>query len=404
VHVKKAAIGLGATLLAALGRWRVLATRPGVPAGRAPGPRSGDPAQRAATQTDAPSGGEPRGVALGPAPQEERALPATEEYVARGEERSGRAPRAMTEEPVLPVVERLPDEAPPAAELRETGPSAAPPTSAVTESEALTAFPAAPTLGSISGRVLDFGERFGGMQPARVSLVRADDGTWRAHELRDGRIDIAAVEPGHYRLALIDERRAIVLSEWFAVAPGERVDLGELRTSRPGALRVELSAPLGFEGRPAHGELFESDLLVGARLEVDARDLVARDLSPGRHLLRVEIEGAAGACEEVEILPDHETYVRLEIEPGAPRHLTFELTGHDAWQRLELCIRNSSGRLCGFGTLLCERSPGPVTFTTSLAAGSYLLEASTDSGLTTRAGFALSGTTSDPGELRFALH
>lgn len=254
-----------------------------------------------------------------------------------------------------------------------------------------------PELGSVSGRFIDAGERIAtatpfGRRPGRpylheaapglsVFLTERGGGSSGRLDYRDGRFTFDRLDAGVYRLTIRTLESLIHRSDWFELGPGEHRDLGTIRSEPAGSLAVEISHE--YEPERVSPVVRDSDFDIVSLVRPRGADLVAEELSPGTWYLDLGAEGMADVCEPVDIRAGEETRVHVQLEPGTDRTIAFELPADRPWSRLRATVRDGTGRLRLGRTLPAGDHAGyaSASILVTLPVGSFVVEASTDTGL-----------------------
>jgi RNA polymerase sigma-70 factor (ECF subfamily) len=222
----------------------------------------------------------------------------------------------------------------------------------------------------------------GGDERAKVALEPRMGIHWPVPEWRDGRFVFENLQPGSYRVHARSDERLLARSEWIALAPGEHVDIGVLSGEAPGALVVELESWPATFGGCVRGR----DLSVHASLDLGERGFGVEALAPGEWWLDVDGAGMAGALEPFTVRPDETTRVRVALEPGVARTLSFPCADPASnWNELTVRVRGRDGRL-HLGAIR-ERGEGGGSVLVRLPPGTFTVEAETDTGLVARGSF-----------------
>src|SRR5262249_8588898 len=102
-----------------------------------------------------------------------------------------------------------------------------------------------PDPGRVRGGFVDAGARLRAGELVFATLETPDRMILTQACVVEGRFAFDRIAPGSYRVLLGNPGRFVQQSAWFDLAPDADVDVGELRSVRSGAVRVELVAPDG---------------------------------------------------------------------------------------------------------------------------------------------------------------
>jgi hypothetical protein len=167
---------------------------------------------------------------------------------------------------------------------------------------------------AVRGRFLDAGNRARPGERIHVSLAAEEFRPVSpiAELASDGAFAFSDVAPGRYRASFSSEQREIASSDWFELVRGDALDLGLVESRAPGTLVVEFRTTTGQPCAPA---AFLVDPGGTSRHLLPEGDVWrAKDLEPGRYVLRADA---------LDLAP-HEQ--ELEIESGRETRLTVVLT------------------------------------------------------------------------------
>jgi len=222
-----------------------------------------------------------------------------------------------------------------------------------------------------------------------------------------------SVPAGKYRLSLragadLREPSWKYDSECFELRGGETVDLGVIRSARKGeepagsiVLEVE---PAGIAGLSA--VVRGGDLATVGFLEEEGGVRTARGLAPGNYYVAASAWPAAGlaeACEPVEVRAGETARVRIRLESGVARTLSFPCADPAAtWKDLRVKVKHADGR-----ALAVEKLPRPLDDSRAVLVhvpvGSFTVEAESDTGLSARGTFSVPALTEQDSPLVFEL-
>lgn len=219
-----------------------------------------------------------------------------------------------------------------------------------------------------------------------------------------------SVPVGRYRLVLragADPREPSWRhsSDWFEVRSGETVDLGVFRSPRKdedpaGWLVLEVSPP-ATTGLSAVLRSEDHDVI--GFLEEEGEVRRSGRHAAGHYFACVRAGGAGDVCVPVEIRAREEARIRVRLEPGVARTLSFPTADPGAsWNTLKVTVRGGDGQL-----VLVERLR--VQFDDShsvlvhVPAGRFAVETETDTGLSARGTFTVLAGTEQDAPLVFEL-
>lgn len=249
----------------------------------------------------------------------------------------------------------------------------------------------------VTGRIDDAGGRLRD-KPLGV-VLESDTFLLRLGSMDGDKFLVALVDPGRYRLFATSGTTQVRLTDWFDVAAGQKVDLGELVTKPGGALVVHVDAPSGAV--PVQPWALLGDWTEGAAIPWDGEAFRAESLEPGQRLLSVIVRGFFVPATPVEIRPGETTELRIALEPAVrvPLALGAPPAG-EAWNRLTMRVRDQAGTVVAERSVL--RSQGldyPYAIPTELPAGTFTLSTELDTGRTAERAFVVAGLATPPAEV-----
>lgn len=243
--------------------------------------------------------------------------------------------------------------------------------------------PAVVAKASVSGRVLDAGQRLIAGLRHTVAL-RSDSGSTTA-DLIDQRFAFTDVEPGRYHVAVLCGDDCVHVTPPFVVEPGVARLLDDVVTVAGGSLIVELERQGPTTGREVRLQL--TGTTTGTRIRrTHVQGLRERfdNLTPDRWL--VELDGRVGSrstnCASdrcvVEVTPAATQTCRLVVQPGVVCELRVQYPpGHTLTE--VLWRDDGSWRFRHGGNSTRSGGPGS-SYWLSVPAGRVLVEATTEQG------------------------
>ena len=240
--------------------------------------------------------------------------------------------------------------------------------------------------GAVVGRVDDAGGRLGTQAELGVTLeCKAFRYTAAANS--DGTFEFDEVEPARYRVVLRSAQVPIGASDWFDVAPGERVDVGALTTRPGGTLEVRVT-------RDDRNRGLGATLFLRHESEVGTQGI---GIDPEQELVRVEsleagrwtgsLLGKSIVWEQFEVTITPGTTAEVRVHPKPAAEITCCIWWPDGVMPESLILRalTRDGALVHESSI--DRAPylrRPWRRILHLAPGTYDLVVETAEGLTAR--------------------
>jgi hypothetical protein len=153
-------------------------------------------------------------------------------------------------------------------------------------------------------------------------------------------------------------------------------DLGTLRFSRGGTLRVALVSDRAEQATPAMLSIYDVGGAFVENLAVADREAHSTLLAPGSYVLQTAGAGVASTSTPFDIRSDAETKLELPLVEGIAVVVDIEVPPGESTSRGVNCIVTDAAGNVVLRTL--EWSPqGPPRMQTTLRAGSYTVTATT---------------------------
>lgn len=177
-----------------------------------------------------------------------------------------------------------------------------------------------------------------------------------------GRVVLTELPPGRYHVSVNAPGRPGMHLDPFTLAPGEDLDLGDLRFEGVGRLLVSLDrGDLAAGASPAIGFGKEDDPYWRTMVVVEpvgsGTTHQTPPLEPGRYCLYIAGRGVAAECHAFEILADRDVELELRLEPAMSRELTIvdRRATDERWFQID--IRDRSGLLVYRSHGSCRQDP-----------------------------------------------
>jgi hypothetical protein len=208
-----------------------------------------------------------------------------------------------------------------------------------------------------------------------------------------GEFDAGPLPSGSYELYLVSTAYPLRKLAGFALAPAQRLDLGDLVQPAPGRLHARVRAPDGGAARDIRAR-FEGTLGQGPSGGIETVALGSLDsspLEPGAYALFVRASGAAATRVPFDIQAGEVTSIDVALAPGIERALRFGLPDGDSTSHyVYFELRDASGAALVLENCDNTRRDKSVSHTITLAPGDYSIEAYGDDHLRASARFSVS--------------
>lgn len=246
---------------------------------------------------------------------------------------------------------------------------------------------------SLSGRIVDPDGMV--IEGAQVSVRDPDVPTYRQFPTdAGGRFRAERLPPRTYRLDIAAAGLPIVALGERTLAPHEQLELGTIVMPRGGRIALNCTFPVPDQH-------WSASVATAAGENVDWFDsgnhpYQSRLLAPGRYRLFVTADNFATAARDVEITDGQATNVDVALERGCRHTLDIREPKAGAWHRLDIHALDAHGRAVWGFDGFARRGNESIGFGVTLGAGTWQVQAKTDTGLAGSATIHVADVTLEP--------
>lgn len=172
--------------------------------------------------------------------------------------------------------------------------------------------------GRVVGRVDDAGMRI--RQPAAVQIELHSDQRWLRTDgkLEDGAYTFERVDPGRFRIVVLEGGTVLAESDWLELPPAGVVDAGVLRTVPAGSLQIVLQRGAGCEDVQPKLYLRRNGDTKSSLVEPGLADqALAGNLTPGDYEITGYAKGICKLAGSAAVRTGEPTTVSLSLRAGA---------------------------------------------------------------------------------------
>ena len=238
----------------------------------------------------------------------------------------------------------------------------------------LTPIPPVPETGTITGRIVDTGQRIAD-RPVDVKLLSRRER--RGLEVSGDRFEGKEIPPGRYYVRVKAGGDQILVSPWFELKPAQKLDLGDLKTEPGGDLRVSVRTPGDVDPGKVTGRLGGNN--DSRRLRWDGEQLAADNITAGLHRFRLQSANWFAPAVDIEIIAGRKNTFSIDVLPATRRQIMVLFPLPDQWQNATLTIRDARGAsVYDCGSVASSIGFTPRFWVPTLPVAQYTLEALID--------------------------